>query len=116
MTAFGNIADNAQVQYSLIQQAPVKLAGNKTFNKAEAQKAADDFEAFFITSTLESMFAGVKTDGLFGGGSAEKIYRSMLFDEYGKLMAKSGGVGVSEQVMNSIMAMQEMNSQGYITK
>ncbi|MBQ8465185.1 MAG: rod-binding protein [Alphaproteobacteria bacterium] len=116
MLGLGNIADNAQVQYSLKAQTPVKLAGNQTFNKAEAQKAAEDFEAFFITSTLESMFAGVKTDGLFGGGSAEKIYRSMLFDEYGKLMAKSGGVGVSEQVMNSIMAMQEMNSQGYIAK
>ena len=116
MLALGNIAENAQVQYSLKQQAPVKLEGNKTFDKAEAQKAAEDFEAFFITSTLESMFAGVKTDGLFGGGSAEKIYRSMLFDEYGKLMAKNGGIGVSDQVMSSILAMQEMNSQGYITK
>lgn len=116
MLALGNIAENAQVQYSLQQQAPVKLDGNNTFNKAEAQKAAEDFEAFFITSTLESMFAGVKTDGLFGGGSAEKIYRSMLFDEYGKLMAKNGGIGVSDQVMSSILAMQEMNSQGYITK
>jgi hypothetical protein len=34
----------------------------------------------------------------------------MLFDEYGKLMAKSGTIGVSDQVMKSIMAMQEVSS------
>ena len=116
MSMLSNIADNAQVQYSLHSQANVKLAGNKPFDIKEARKAAEDFEAFFITTTLESMFEGVSTEGLTGGGSAEKIFRSMLFDEYGKLMAKSGTVGVSEQVMNSIMAMQEMRTQGYITK
>ena len=116
MLQVGQILDTAQVQHSLHARMNTKLSGNKAFDVTEARKAAEDFEAFFVTSTLESMFAGVKTDGLFGGGSAEKIYRSMLFDEYGKIMAKNGTIGVSEQVMNSIMAMQEMNSQGYITK
>lgn len=113
-----NILDNtdlSQVRYSLQAQSNTKIAGNKTFDMKEARQAAEDFEAFFVTTTLESMFDGVKTDGLFGGGTGEKIYRSMLFNEYGKLMAKSGTVGVSEQVMNSIIAMQEMDSQGYIT-
>lgn len=106
----------AQVKYSLQPQANINLKGNKQFDEKEARKAAEDFEAFFITSTLETMFDGVKTNGLTGGGSAEKIFRSMLFDEYGKLMAKNGSVGVSQQVMDSIMAMQEMQSQGYIKK
>jgi len=116
MIGFNHIADNAKVQYSLQPQANVKLnMVNKAFDEKEAKAAAEDFEAFFITTTLESMFAGVKTDGLMGGGSAEKIYRSMLFNEYGKLMAKSGTVGVSEQIMSSLIAMQEMSSQGYIS-
>lgn len=113
-SVIGNI-DLSQVKYSLQPQANTKLAGNKEFNVEEARKAAEDFEAFFVTTTLESMFEGVSTEGLFGGGSAEKIYRSMMFNEYGKLMAKSGMVGVSDQVMSSIIAMQEMNSNGYIT-
>ncbi|MBR1604934.1 MAG: rod-binding protein [Alphaproteobacteria bacterium] len=115
MSMLGNITDTAQVNYALQQQANAKMKADKPFNVEEAKKAAEDFEAFFITTTLESMFAGVKTDGLMGGGSAEKIYRSMMFNEYGKLMAKNGGVGVSDQIMSSILAMQEMNSQGYIT-
>lgn len=116
MVAINNILDTAQVKHSLHAQSFTKLSGNSQYNEAEAKKAAEDFEAFFITSTLESMFAGIKTDGLLGGGTSEQIYRSMLFDEYGKLMAKSGTTGVSDQVMNSIIAMQEMSSNGYITK
>ena len=111
MNILSNIADNPQVRYSLHPQAYVKLSGNEAFDEDKARAAAQDFEAFFITSTLESMFAGVKTDGLMGGGTAEKIFRSMLFDEYGKLMAKNGGIGVSDQLMTSIMAMQEAQSQ-----
>ena len=63
---------------------------------------------------METMFDGVSTDGMFGGGHAEKIYRSMLLDEYGKEMAKVGTVGVKQSVMRSILEMQEMASQGYI--
>lgn len=114
MTSLGNI-DITQVQHGLHNNTFTKLSGNKSFNMEEALQAAEDFEAFFVTTTLESMFAGIETDGLMGGGSSEKIYRSMLFNEYGKLMAKSGMVGVSDQIMSSILAMQEMNTQGYIT-
>jgi len=110
----GNM-DLSQVKYSLQPQLNTKLSGNKMFDLDEARKAAEDFEAFFVTTTLETMFEGVSTEGIFGGGPAEKIYRSMMFNEYGKLMAKSGTVGVSNQVMDSILAMQEMESQGYIT-
>ncbi len=81
---------------------------------AKAEKSAEDFEAFFLTKMMETMFEGVSTDGMFGGGHAEKIYRSMLLDEYGKEMAKVGSVGVKQSVMRSILEMQEMASQGYI--
>ena len=79
-------------------------------NMAQAEKSAEDFEAFFLTKMMESMFEGVSTDGMFGGGNAEKIYRSMLLDQYGKEMAKVGGVGVKDWVMRSILEMQEQNS------
>lgn len=81
---------------------------------AKAEKSAEDFEAFFLTKMMETMFEGVSTNGMFGGGNAEKIYRSMLLDEYGKEMAKVGTVGVKQSVMRSILEMQEMASQGYI--
>lgn len=48
------------------------------------------------------------------GGHAEKIYRSLLFNEYGKVMAKTGGIGVKDEVMRSILQMQEMENNGFI--
>ena len=56
---------------------------------------------------MESMYEGVSTDGMFGGGHAEKVYRSLLLNEYGKLMAKTGTIGVSDSIMDSIIQMQE---------
>ena len=60
---------------------------------------------------MESMFEGVSTDGMFGGGHAEKIYRSLLLDEYGKEMAKLGSVGVKDYVMQAVLQMQEAASE-----
>ena len=77
---------------------------------AKAEKSAEDFEAFFLTKMMESMYEGVSTDGMFGGGHAEKIYRSLLLDEYGKEMAKVGSIGVKDYVMNAILQMQEASS------
>ena len=81
-------------------------------NRAEAEEAAESFEAFFLTRMMESMFEGVSTEGMFGGGQAEKIYRSLLLDEYGKEMAKVGSVGVKDYVMQAVLQLQEnMNNQ-----
>ncbi|MCC6469550.1 MAG: rod-binding protein [Alphaproteobacteria bacterium] len=72
-----------------------------------AQKAAKEFEAMFLSQMFGHMFEGIKTDGLFGGGNAEKIYRSLLVDEYGKAMANAGGIGIADQVMKEILRNQE---------
>ena len=74
-------------------------------------KALEDFEAFFISQSLEQMFAGVKTDGFFGGGNAEKIWRSFLLDEYGKEIARSGGVGIADKMMAHLIQLQEQTSE-----
>ncbi len=83
-------------------------------DKAKIADTAEDFEAFFISRMMESMYEGVSTDGMFGGGNAERMYRSLLLNEYGKQMAKTGSVGVKDDIMRSIIEMQEMQSQGYI--
>lgn len=80
----------------------------------KAKESAESFEAFFLTRMMESMFEGVSTDGVFGGGHAEKIYRSLLLDEYGKEMAKIGSVGVKDYVMQAILQMQEAGQEGII--
>ena len=76
-------------------------------NIAAARQAAEDFEAVFLSQMLSHMFAGVETGGPFGGGHAEEVFQSVMVDEYGKMMARSGGVGLADSVMNEILRMQE---------
>lgn len=84
----------------------------KNKDQEKIAQTAEDFEAFFISRTMESMYEGVSTDGMFGGGHAEKVYRSLLLNEYGKSMAKTGNVGVKDDIMRSILQMQEMMQSG----
>jgi len=77
----------------------------------EAQAVAKDFEAMFLAQMLKPMFDGIGTDGPFGGGNAERIYRSLLVQEYGKALADRGGIGLADAVAQEILRWQEGQAQ-----
>lgn len=76
----------------------------------KAHQAAHDFEAVFLSQMLETMTSGLKTDGMFGGGPGEGMFRSMLNQEYAKSITKSGGIGVADAVYREMLKMQENRS------
>jgi peptidoglycan hydrolase FlgJ len=76
-------------------------------NPEEIKKAAKEFEAVFLTQMLETMFEGIGSDGVFGGGYGEDVFRPMMLQEYGKVLAKSGGIGIADAVGRELMRMQE---------
>jgi Rod binding domain-containing protein len=69
--------------------------------------AAQDFEAMFATQLLQPMFETVPVNGTFGGGHGEEIMRSFLLQEYGKMIAKTGVLGIAPQVKNEMLRAQE---------
>ncbi len=73
----------------------------------QAKRAAEEFEALFISEMLSPVFENLDTGGLFGGGQGEKIYRSLMVQEYGKAIAKAGGIGIADTVQREILRMQE---------
>ena len=79
----------------------------KVDNAAQAAKIAEDFEAFFLGQMLQPMFEGLEAAPPFGGGHAEKIWRTMMVDEMGKAMAKAGGIGIADSVQREILRLQE---------
>ena len=83
---------------------------NKNFDPEKTRQAIEDFEAFFISQTFEQMYATVPVNETFGGGNAEKIFRSMLIDEYGKMTAKAGGIGLTNQIMTQLLQQQEADT------
>ena len=92
-------------QVSLQTEAP-KLKNDGNYEKT--RQAVQDFEAFFITQTFQQMYDTLPVNETFGGGQAEKIFRSMLVDEYGKMTAQSGGIGLTDQIMAQLIQEQQI--------
>ena len=67
-----------------------------------------EFEAVFLSQMLQHMFDGVETDEMFGGGEGEDMVKSLLVDEYGKLIARTGGIGVADYVKREMLSLQEV--------
>ena len=87
-----------------------RLAAAKPVNAkdlAAARKVGQEFESVFLSQMIAHLFNGVGDDPILGGGEAGKLYRSMMQDEYGKVIAKSGGIGVADSVMREVIKMQE---------
>lgn len=75
--------------------------------QAKIRATAEDFEAVFLTEMLRPAFEQLSTDGLTGGGQGEKIYRSLMVQEYGKAIANTGGIGLADSVYRDILKLQE---------
>ena len=73
----------------------------------EMRETAQDFEAVFLSQMLKPMFENLGAEAPFGGGPAEDMWRSLMVDEYGKSMAKNGGIGLADQVLAQMIKLQE---------
>ena len=78
------------------------------YTPEQARKVAEEYEGVFLSQMMKPMFEGIETDGVFGGGQAEKMFRSLQIDEYGKSLARSGGVGIADEVMRQMLQAQEV--------
>lgn len=88
-------------------KASVKPPPIDTTSRESLRKVVQEFESFFLSQMLESMFANVPTDGMFGGGPSEDIYRSLMLQQYGRLIAESGGIGIVDALTRELLAIQE---------
>ncbi|MBK8908778.1 MAG: rod-binding protein [Rhodospirillales bacterium] len=77
-------------------------------DRAALESTAREFEAVFLGQMLQPMFAGVGAEEPFGGGMAEDMWQTMLADEYGKAVSKSGGIGIADAVVREILRTQEI--------
>ncbi len=82
-----------------------------SFDMEAARATAEEFEATFLAVLVDTMFSGQETDGPFGGGQSEEMFRSMLNQEYAKAMAGQGGLGLADNVLEAMMRMQGLAPQ-----
>ncbi len=93
--------------------APIPLAGAPLPMRApaaapqdEIRRVAAEFETIFIGQMLAPMFAGLKTDGLGGGGAGEEMFRPMLIERYAEALSRAGGVGIADSIVAELTRMQ----------
>lgn len=77
--------------------------------RTRAKETAEKFEGQFLAFMFQQMFEGVKTDGPFGGGHGEEMFRSLMTDAMGKQMAKQGGIGLADTVQREMLKMQGLS-------
>jgi peptidoglycan hydrolase FlgJ len=72
------------------------------------RKQAEELEGVFLSMLTKEMFAGIKTDDEnFGGGFGEETWRSMQSEQLANSMAQNGGIGLADQLMGEMIALQE---------
>ena len=74
----------------------------KSAENARLRKAAQDFEAVFLAQLLKSMRKTVPESELLGNSSESKIYRAMMDEELAAEMARSGGVGLADLLVEQL--------------
>ena len=79
----------------------------KIGDRATIDEAAKDFEALFVTEMLKPMFEGIKPNELFGGGKTEEVFQGLMLQEYGKLIAETGQLGIADAVKQEMIKLQE---------
>ena len=105
------LASPVSLSPTLLAQTAQNATGATTADLArgKAKEAAEKFEAQFLSTMFQHMFEGVQTDGPFGGGQGEQMFRSMMTEAMGKQVAKAGGVGLSDRVAHEMLKLQGLS-------
>lgn len=74
---------------------------------ARMREVAEDFESVFLAEMVRPMFENIEAAAPFGGGQSEKIWQDMQVDEYSKAIAKNGGIGIADAVLDQLIRLQE---------
>lgn len=96
-----------RVQDGKMKAMSAKLMAKKGSTE-QIDKTAQEFEATFLSEMMQDMFEGVGDNEFFGKSYANDVYKSMLVDEYGKVLAKAGGVGIADHVKRELLTLQEV--------
>ena len=98
---------DAQLQNALLAaRSPSAPRAGNAQTPEQIRATAEDFEAVFLAQMMEQMM-GESTETSFGGGPGESAFKGMLNEEYAKVMAKAGGIGLADALVREMLALQE---------
>ena len=85
-----------------------KVKGARGISPEQIEKLSQEFESQFISQLLGSMFSTMDVKDSLGGSDEEAQFQSLLIEQYGKIIARTGGIGVADQVKREMLKLQEV--------
>ncbi|MGY8700641.1 MAG: rod-binding protein [bacterium] len=71
-------------------------------DEAKLRDAANDFEAIFINQMLKTMRKTSFESDLLPKSEGEKVFQSLLDEQYAQISAKSGSLGLGEMIYQQL--------------
>ena len=79
-------------------------------NLEQIEQVAQEFEAVFVAEMLKPMFEGTQAPAPFNGGKGEEIFQGLLINEYGKMIAGTGSIGIADSIKAQLIKTQAENA------
>ena len=89
-------------------QPAIPTAPKTGLDATKAAAVSKEYESVFISQFLGSMFEGISTDGITGGGQGEEMFRSLMVDQYAKGLTQRGGFGIASAMQSELMKHQQV--------
>lgn len=103
---------NGQVNAALLQaQGQEGVRVGRVETAQQARQIGEEFEAVFLAQMLEQMMGESTEDGMFSG-AGQGAWKGMLNEEYAKVMAKAGGIGLADDLAREVMRYQDIGDAG----
>jgi Rod binding domain-containing protein len=83
-------------------------AAARAKDREAVRETAETFEAQFLSQMMGHMFKGIGSDGVFGGGHAEEVWRDFYVEEITKSFANQGGIGLADTIEKQLLTLQEV--------
>ena len=79
-----------------------KLSQHKIEKDDDLREVASEFESLFVNQLLDVMRSSIPDSEMLPNNHGEKVFRSMLDQEYAKIASKSGKFGLGEIVYQQL--------------
>ncbi|MBN1257467.1 MAG: rod-binding protein [Planctomycetes bacterium] len=119
LTPLGNhgVANDQRTQaYTEAMNRKAKsLSGRQTSTKEDeegARAVSREFAAFFIGEMFKSMDEAEPISDFGYGGTPEKIFQEMVYEEYAREIAAGEGFGLAELAYQGVLQQQGIQSRG----
>ena len=102
-----NIDANSAATQAISSKISI-LGAAKNMSKEQAKAASNEFESLFISQMVEQMFGESQGSEAFGSEETDEVYKGLMVQEYGKMISRSGGIGIADYVQRELLKQQEI--------